>query len=392
MRLRMVKMSKVALIGNTLNTMGGGERVTATMLLALKEMGFKTTLLTWDKPAWPLISRQFDEFTKLSGAVDSVSPLSVDFKELTAIGSFDAVLALTKVPKLVKGYDLIVNSQGNTVAFPADISYVHFPTFALLRPELREVAKHHLHVYVSSSGDMILLKLRYWLYKTTLEHSALVLANSRFTGSLLERVIDANVRVLYPPVQVEKIRSLVKLGERKDVVVTISHFRRDKNLEIIPFIASKVEAKFIVIGHAHDISYVRDLRRLIKRLGVRDKVILLFDLPRKNLLELLAKAKMYLHTMIAEHFGMSVVEGMAAGLVPIVHRSGGPWIDILDEKQGLYGYGYIDVEEAISVINELLSNEGCRDRVSRRIQRRALIFDEENFKAKFKAIIQNFMK
>ena len=35
---------------------------------------------------------------------------------------------------------------------------------------------------------------------------------------------------------------------------------------------------------------------------------------------------------------------MAAGAVPIVHRSGGPWIDIV--RMGRYGVGFVNEEEA----------------------------------------------
>ena len=35
------------------------------------------------------------------------------------------------------------------------------------------------------------------------------------------------------------------------------------------------------------------------------------------------------HTMWNEHFGIGVVEYMAAGLIPIAHNSGGPQMDIV---------------------------------------------------------------
>jgi alpha-1,2-mannosyltransferase len=45
----------------------------------------------------------------------------------------------------------------------------------------------------------------------------------------------------------------------------------------------------------------------------------------------LSKGKVGLHTMTNEHFGISLVEYMAAGLITLGHRSGGPLMDIIDE-------------------------------------------------------------
>jgi alpha-1,2-mannosyltransferase len=41
--------------------------------------------------------------------------------------------------------------------------------------------------------------------------------------------------------------------------------------------------------------------------------------------------------MTDEHFGISVVEYMAAGVVPIAHASGGPKADIVQPCQGPHG-------------------------------------------------------
>ncbi len=45
-------------------------------------------------------------------------------------------------------------------------------------------------------------------------------------------------------------------------------------------------------------------------------------MPFSELYELLGEAVAGLHTMRDEHFGISVVEYMAAGAIPIAHRSG----------------------------------------------------------------------
>ena len=48
----------------------------------------------------------------------------------------------------------------------------------------------------------------------------------------------------------------------------------------------------------------------------------------------LQTASVGLHTMWNEHFGISVVEMMAAGLLVIAHNSGGPAMDILQPYNG----------------------------------------------------------
>lgn len=45
-----------------------------------------------------------------------------------------------------------------------------------------------------------------------------------------------------------------------------------------------------------------------------------------------------LHTMKDEHFGISVVEMMAAGLITIAHKSAGPALDIIGSTEKQVGY------------------------------------------------------
>jgi glycosyltransferase involved in cell wall biosynthesis len=51
--------------------------------------------------------------------------------------------------------------------------------------------------------------------------------------------------------------------------------------------------------------------------------------PFAVMLEHMSQASIGLHTMWNEHFGISVVEMMAAGLLVIAHDSGGPQMDIV---------------------------------------------------------------
>ena len=44
--------------------------------------------------------------------------------------------------------------------------------------------------------------------------------------------------------------------------------------------------------------------------------------PRPEIIEYFKKAKAAIHTMKYEHFGIAVVELMAAGIITIAHNSG----------------------------------------------------------------------
>ncbi len=60
--------------------------------------------------------------------------------------------------------------------------------------------------------------------------------------------------------------------------------------------------------------------------------------PRDKILSLFKLAKVAIHTMREEHFGISIVEMMSAGLIVIAHASAGPKTDIIGGTNDLVGY------------------------------------------------------
>jgi len=51
-------------------------------------------------------------------------------------------------------------------------------------------------------------------------------------------------------------------------------------------------------------------------------------------LDWLCRSSIGLSTMVDEHFGINVVEFMAAGMIPVAHASGGPLMDIVVPYEG----------------------------------------------------------
>ena len=65
-----------------------------------------------------------------------------------------------------------------------------------------------------------------------------------------------------------------------------------------------------------------------------------------------------MHFNRKENYGISVIEAISYGLIPIIPKSGGPWIDIIEE--GKYGYGYEsldDIPELVKGIDYSKSKE-----------------------------------
>jgi glycosyltransferase involved in cell wall biosynthesis len=64
---------------------------------------------------------------------------------------------------------------------------------------------------------------------------------------------------------------------------------------------------------------------------------------------MLSLAKVYLHTMVGEHFGISIVEAMASGCIPISHNSGG-MVEFVPAPNR-----YETIEEAAEKINNAIA-------------------------------------
>lgn len=104
----------------------------------------------------------------------------------------------------------------------------------------------------------------------------------------------------------------------------------DINASIIAH--SVLSTHLILVGGCRDHQdevRVDQLRAMASTLGISNHVEFKLNASRDMIKALLQEAIAGLHTMEDEHFGISIVEYMAAGVVPIVHDSGGPREDIV---------------------------------------------------------------
>ena len=176
--------------------------------------------------------------------------------------------------------------------------------------------------------------------------------------------------VVFPPCNTDDLDSL-PLSGRLRRIISIAQFRPEKDhpLQLRAFAAFKksnekmfADVVLQLVGgvrDAGDQARVGALRQLANELGVAKFVEFHENLPYPNLRKLLGQATCSLHTMWNEHFGIVVVESMAAGCVTIAHRSGGPLSDIV--KHGESGFlASTDKEYADALINIFTTDASTR--------------------------------
>ncbi len=196
-----------------------------------------------------------------------------------------------------------------------------------------------------------------------------VMVNSSWTLNHISALWRAATpRVVFPPCDTTKLREIPLNGAgREKVVLSIGHFRPEKDhylqLEAFALAVNKCEslcnAKLSIIGgtggDGQDLLRLNKLRQHAKALGIADKVEFVVNCEFEELYRRLISASIGIHTMRDEHFGISVVEMMAAGLITVAHRSGGPLTDIISERET--GFLAESVEEYSDILVDVLGNE-----------------------------------
>ena len=197
----------------------------------------------------------------------------------------------------------------------------------------------------------------------------------------------ASAAVVHPPADYESLSSLYDPGSKGGLVLTVSRLAPEKNLWSVVRVAARVpEAHFVVAGSSRgSAGAAAQLEALVDKLRLKN-VTLERDVPRRRLVELYEEAKVYLHPLRSEPFGIAIAEGAAAGAVPVVYKDGGGWTDIASRiDQSL---GYTNIDEAAAIVRSLLGNEDLWLRLSRRSVEVARDFSWGSYKRKLDAVVR----
>ena len=368
---------RIGVIHHSLNAAGGADRLCLKTIEALKEAGHEVVLATVEPTNWKRVERILGKVVK----PDKETSL-LPFK-LELFGIYMRLLTSFSALKLRKKCDLLINTHGDALPVKADIIYMHYPMFALLKD----------NPVSTKYSESIFWRAYFAPYEIIQEIIAqkflegLILTNSNFSRKAIKKYTGKDSVVVYPPVDIKTFAIATKSEERENLIVSCGRYSAEKNYEFVLEVAEKLreKAKFIIIGSVSgrvSRDYYEKLSQ-IKRKKKLDNVELLRNVSFGDLLRIYGKAKIYLHAMKYEHFGISVVEAMAAGMVPVVHRSGGSWEDILEAKQGVHGFSYTTLDEAVGIIKKIISDVDLLKEITSRNTEYIYKFSSEAYKRRF---------
>lgn len=287
--------------------------------------------------------------------------------------------------------------------------YVHYPTIStdMLSLVADQKPSFNNSRFISENPLLSRCKLIYYrlfaaAYEICGRSADIIMVNSTWTSNHIKQLWrqPAKTFTVYPPCDVDTFRSL-QLAPPLDSDVTllsIAQFRPEKNhplqLKALQLFLKKLppekraRTKLILVGscrNEEDEARVKNIVKLAKSLKIEHNVKFMLNVSFDELKEILKMATVGLHTMWNEHFGIGIVECMAAGLVVLAHDSGGPKLDIVVEHEGKpTGFLATTAEQYANMLNHIVTlplNElsTLRDNARQSVQK----FSEEEFATRF---------
>ncbi len=231
--------------------------------------------------------------------------------------------------------------------------------------------------------------------------------NSKFTKKFIDKEFAVSSCVVYPPVAVDDFKLTLRLGgrsQKENIILSVGRFTKvnkdeegarllheKKQQVLIDVFKDLVRKKKLkgwqlkLVGGAfdRDLEFVNQLKKDSRGFDIE----ILPNLDFNQLKSLYGKAKIYWHAAgygedenkfpeRSEHFGIVVVEAMAAGLVPVVVNQGG-LKEIIENNQT--GFLWQEKNQLLEMTYRLIKDEKLRQQISLQAKARANDFDQNNF-------------
>lgn len=345
---------KIGIYDPYLDDLGGGEKYMMTIAACLSQNNEVSVL--WDRTKdIEALKERFDlDLSRVTLAENIFSPRFSFIKRLFATSKFDAIIFL---------------SDGSI-------------PFSLSRKLLIHI-QQPLEQLQSKS-----LKDRFKLSRVNR-----FFCNSLYTKSFIDKKFDLKTAILYPPVtlhykDVKKENIILHVGRFRVKNVQVGDYKKQGFMvEVFKKMSQKglKNWKFVIAT-----SIKKEDKKEFEQLQQQAKgfpIEFFINKNNKELWGMYNKAKIYWHASgfgedlkknpeYAEHFGISTVEAMGAGCVPVVINAGGQKEIVTENVNGLL---WNSENELMEKTNKLIDDAKLLDKLSKEAMVTAQKFSKEKF-------------
>lgn len=353
---------KIGIYSPYLDTAGGGERY----ILTIAEIASR------DNEVDIFLDNNLQKFKKEEIKKLNERRLNLDLSKTNFLNTpFGKKNKFFERSRFLKGYDLVIYlTDGSIFYSKAKKSILHIQS----------------PIPMGGSSLVNKIKLKSW---------SLIVYNSLFTKENCQESWPLPSKVIYPPVDT----SVIKPQKKGKIILTVGRFfgylKPKKHEVMIDVFKALIDQKKIHDWSFHLAGGVEGDYSYYETLEERSKGYPIFfhpNIPFGSLNKLYGEASIYWHAAgfgeddptRMEHFGITTVEAMAGGCVPIVINKGGQK-EIVGKNE--YGLLWDTIEDLQELSTRIIEDDSLREKLSRKAQSRAQDFSKERFAEQVKKIL-----
>lgn len=356
---------KVGIFDPYLDTLGGGEKyiLTAASYLSKKH----DVSLFWNS----------DVFKK------ALERFNIDVSNIKQVKNiFSNEVNLAKRLLESSKYDAIIYLSDGSIPIVACNLYIHFQ-----------------FPVEWVNADSIIVKQK-------IKRVSKFICNSSYTKDFIDKKFNTKSIVLHPPSYFLKEFPNINYNYKKNQILSVGRLQQSdlgKFFKKQDFLINTFK-KIYDLGHVNwklilVVSYKNEDKNLVdklKKLIGKYPIKIIENCSQKELSKIYLESKVYWHASgfgedlrkfpeKAEHFGISTVEAMVNGVVPVVINAGGQKEILENEKNG---YLWNTQEELIRLTQNVIKNDDLLISLSRNAIKRAKEFSTDRFCAKLDEIFK----
>lgn len=257
---------------------------------------------------------------------------------------------------------------------------------------------HLIHFPVQAYSKILRNKIGFILDNKYRNSYTQFWVNSKFTGKYLKIYWNLDAIIVNPPIDMQLI-SQTEFLKKENTILIVGRIVPDKKIKEMIMAFLEIKSKLskynlVVVGNkdTNCLEYYNELKKIEEQ---NRSIRILADISYDDLVTEYKKAKIFWHAkglgvdsanpLLMEHFGMTTVEAMANGCLPIVINKAGQREII---ENGKFGFLWNNIDELQKQTLMVANNEIVLDRIAKNAMIQSENFLFPYFSKKIKQLIK----